>query len=42
VEGRLPKMTRLLTNRGFNVKHDREDWSLHKLMNIYTVYAVKS
>jgi hypothetical protein len=41
IEGRVHEMTRLLEENGFAVKVDQEDWSLHKLMHIYTLYATR-
>jgi len=41
VNGRLQKMISLLEGYGYNTLVDREDWEVHKLMNIFTIYAVK-
>lgn len=42
VEGRLDRMTKLLENRGYRTVRAREDWALHELMSIWTLYALRS
>lgn len=42
VDGRLARMTRLLENRGYRVAHDREDWAVHALLAISTLYATRA
>lgn len=42
VDNRVQKMTGLLEQQNYKVTCDREDWSLHRLMNIYTIYAIKN
>jgi hypothetical protein len=39
IDGRVVKIENFLKGRGFTIVCDQEDWELHKLMNIYTVYA---
>ena len=41
INNRLNEITSLLTQQGYTVKTDQENWSLHKLMFIYTVYAIR-
>lgn len=41
INDRVTLLTELLTQRGYRTTIDQEDWALHKLMNIYTVYAVR-
>ena len=41
VNGRLPKMISLFESYGYNTVVDQEDWEVHKLMNIFTIYAAK-
>jgi hypothetical protein len=41
VNGRLDRMCDLLGKRGFTVTRAREDWALHELLSIWTVYAVR-
>ncbi len=40
-DGRRERMARQLAGRGYAVTHDREDWALHALMGISTIYAVR-
>lgn len=42
VDGRLNRMAALLEGRGYRVTRDREDWALHELMGISTLYAVRA
>lgn len=42
VNGRLDRMAMKLRSRGYLVTIDREDWSLHELMGISTIYAVRA
>jgi 31-O-methyltransferase len=39
VDGRLDRMTRLLEAHGFRTTIAREDWKLHELLRISTLYA---
>jgi 31-O-methyltransferase len=39
VDGRVTKMTKLLEGKGYKVTTDVEDWAIHKLLGIYTMYA---
>ncbi len=41
VDGRLARMRELLRARGYRVVSAREDWELHALMRISTLYAVR-
>lgn len=41
LDNRVEKVGELLEQKGFKVIVDQEDWELHRLMNIYTVYAMK-
>jgi len=41
VDGRLDRMTRLLEARGFQATHAREDWKLHQVLRISTLYAAR-
>ena len=41
VDGRLERMSTQLRARGYHVVHDREDWALHELMGISTLYAMR-
>ena len=41
IDNRVKTLTDLLTQHGYQTTVDQEDWALHKLMNIYTVYAVR-
>jgi hypothetical protein len=38
-DGRVARTARLLESRGFEVIVDREDWAIHRLLGIHTVYA---
>jgi len=38
--GRLQEIKGLLEHRGFSVEIEQEDLQVHKLMNIYILYAV--
>lgn len=42
VDGRLEGLRTLLESRGYRVAVDQEDWSLHQLLGIYTLYAVRA
>jgi FkbM family methyltransferase len=39
LENRLSTLVSLFHHHGFRTVVDQEDWALHKLMNIYTLYA---
>ncbi len=39
MDGRVMQMQNYLEQKGFEVIVDQEDWELHQLMNIYTIYA---
>lgn len=41
VDGRVERIGRQLRARGYHVVHDREDWALHELMGISTLYAMR-
>lgn len=38
-DNRVSRMATLLRDKGFDVRVDREDWSVHQLLGIHTVYA---
>lgn len=42
LNSRVDAIKELLTSKGFSVIIDQEDWELHKLMNIYTVFAFRN
>jgi hypothetical protein len=39
VDGRLARLTRRLEDAGFAVTHAREDWAMHDMLGIWTLYA---
>jgi 31-O-methyltransferase len=41
VNGRLQRLSRMLAARGYVVACQREDWSLHELMGISALYAIR-
>jgi hypothetical protein len=41
INNRVQQITRLLQEHNFTVTVDQEEWSLHPLMNIYTICARK-
>jgi 31-O-methyltransferase len=41
VDGRLARIARMLERGGYDVVHAREDWALHELFGISTVYAMR-
>lgn len=42
IDSRVQTITKLLQQHNFTVITDREDWSLHPLMNIYTIFAKRN
>ncbi|WP_080056167.1 FkbM family methyltransferase [Spirosoma aerolatum] len=40
LDNRVTTLTALFQQRGFRTIVDQEDWQLHRLMNIYTLYAM--
>lgn len=40
LDNRVNTLVNLFTQRGFKTIVDQEYWALHKLMNIYTLYAI--
>jgi len=42
VDGRVEQIADLLRTRGFAAHIDQEDWAIHPLLGIYTVYARRS
>jgi FkbM family methyltransferase len=42
VDHRLDRLTALLARRGYRTTHAREDWALHDLLGISTLYAVRA
>jgi FkbM family methyltransferase len=42
VNGRLGRLQRLLESRGYRTVSAREDWSLHALLGISTLYAMRA
>ena len=41
VDGRVEQVRRMLIEQGFHIVVDQEDWALHPLLGIFTVYAVR-
>lgn len=41
INGRRERLGALLRSRGYHVIFDREDWELHRLMGISTIYAMR-
>jgi hypothetical protein len=41
VGGRRERMAASLRARGYAVTHDREDWAMHELLGISTIYALR-
>lgn len=41
VDGRVASMKSLFESHGYRTIVDQEDWALHKLINIFTIYAVQ-
>ncbi|HEY2594154.1 MAG TPA: FkbM family methyltransferase, partial [Chloroflexota bacterium] len=39
VDSRVSRIDQLLQTHGFHTRVDQEDWALHPLLGIYTVYA---
>lgn len=42
INNRVQQITKLLQENNFTVMIDQEEWSLHPLMNIYTIFAKRS
>lgn len=42
VNGRLDRLHRLLDSRGYRTTSAREDWALHALLGISTLYAIRA
>ena len=42
VEGRLDRMADLLARRGYRTIRAREDWAIHELLGIWTLYAIRA
>jgi FkbM family methyltransferase len=42
IGGRLERLQRLLDSQGYRTTHAREDWALHELLGIYTLYATRA
>ena len=42
VDGRLERLRRLLERCGYRTQSAREDWALHQLLGIYTLYATRA
>jgi hypothetical protein len=42
VDGRVEKMRSVFENRGYRTVVSQEDWELHKLINAFTLIAVRS
>jgi FkbM family methyltransferase len=42
IDGRLERLRRWLDSRGYRTTHAREDWALHELLGIYTLYATRA
>ena len=41
LDGRRDRLAADLERRGYQVVHDREDWALHRLMGISTLFAIR-
>lgn len=41
IDGRLARLGRLLESHGYRTVHAREDWALHALLGISTLYAIR-
>lgn len=41
IDGRLQRMSDTLEHHGFHVIREREDWALHELLGIWTLYAIR-
>ena len=41
VDGRIDAMRALLEERGYHTTVDREDWAIHRLLGIATLYAIR-
>jgi len=41
-DGRVEKMRSIFEERGYQTVVDQEEWGIHKLINIFTIYAVRS
>jgi 31-O-methyltransferase len=41
-DGRVEKMRSIFEKRGYQTVVDQEEWDVHKLLNVFTVYAVRS
>jgi len=42
VDGRLERMASTLERRGYRTVRAREDWSMHELLKIWTLYAIRA
>jgi len=42
VDGRVERVEKLLHAQGFRTQVDQEDWAIHPLLGIYTVYAKRA
>jgi FkbM family methyltransferase len=42
LDGRVEKMRSVFENRGYRTMVSQEDWELHKLINVFTIIAVRS
>ena len=42
IDGRLERLQRLLGSQGYWTTHAREEWALHELLGIYTLYATRA
>ncbi len=41
-DGRVEKMKSLFESRGYQTVVSQEEWELHKLINVFTIYAVRN
>jgi FkbM family methyltransferase len=41
VAGRVDRLAEMLAEQGFEVSRDREDWGVHKILRIVTLYGVR-
>jgi hypothetical protein len=42
IDGRIELMRSIFENHGYQVTVGQEDWAVHKLINVFTIYAVRS
>jgi len=42
VDGRLARLVQTLERRGYRTRQAREDWTMHELMHLTTLYAIRA